>query len=1760
MSDFDADINVGYHQAVQDTQSSLVSDIAGGAVATVVDAGASIWNSLPGTTNVDTADLLAGISDNALQVYQEHPDLIHAASFIGTSFVPMGLAVKGMNAMRNGSKAVSWFTKLGKEADMAEVGRLFQAGAEGTKEYRGLVRSMYAKTAVNQAVDAVAAEVAVLGTLSASPMLEDYWKDPVTNFGISVAFGGVLGGAIGSVADHYATRALTSGIAEAALMNTVGKMKGIAPDMPNAVALQVARSNMDSLDSIIEMGKAAGKTADNDITIGYASKLRIKSASEADDIFKSIISPEIDALPLEQKELIKNAMMTSPEMFGVEKVSFAPASKSEITGMINKPSKELTQEPILSVNSSSKGPIEAAEKTAVFFQDLGLYGNMADIKHYAGASALYGDAGEITKGMKKNFGKYADHDTGLGLSSTSSAEVQADYIGKMKLVDEMSLDAFAKLKIAPTDTGMLTAAYARMTKDVEAYKLGVKLEDPTEYIAAVTRDKLPDPHTYDFAGTGAIDNYSPLNNKESVPVRSLNMLTGWISGSGMHDMRLGAEEFKRAGFSASRNAQSPEAAKLESAFRGLYSSEGSVALRADFAKVADPEGYIYLYRGPSTTKDRAGLRSYTTVANKAEEFGQARLYKVHVDDVVTGFSDIADFGKVKQPEIIVMEGERMPATLSAQGRLDMPINATSTGKDASLSDLVAAIEKNKAAEINDLLSQGIPMESIAIKTNTDLDVVRSYALSADKTSGGFFDAHMAGTQEGKNQFGNIVNSVEDIDGILSPSNKPLVLQGNLKKAPYSAAAAGLDARTLANINAGITADTMYASRNSFATGLADMLFQPGAEEGSARYLLDMMKASLSKGNNQAAGNAFFNSFDFFARNMGDLGPQVSHIGKRIGHMTNEYIEKINKPIADAMSTVSAKIPDTIEFNTFREVNAGLEGWRQFKDGQLWQKVTRAGEDGKPVQVLEAVKFQGKDYRVVTESAINAIETIQGQSPELLSLMNTNRRIQGLSDVTDIGLWVPSFNPVNKLVAYVHNATDDTTQLLWANTKPEYMQLVRDFKQKLVANGQDKYIRVIEKGADGVEQKEWSRLNGRLDTLQMKVADSSMKKSGSSASALVRADTQVFGEIAGGYEHFINSQVRTMADLAMYDITGQLQSMSALNKWGASGQPLTGVKKFLTRDKDAANTLRNTLLGSPNLGEYEGWKSVNQSFETGLAFASQTVAKVWDASVGPLTKTLLGGKKELDASAMVKMDYEKISKELEASGIVNPWAAFDKEAASMYGLSKLEDSPDTSKRIIFASNALAATVALRIGELAQPLVNIMSLPILTGLATANKMPETFMGVAKGTAKVSGTQIMYEGARAANSPQWAHFDAAWTKAGYFDSMVSEANKTLGAARSMNRGAIEQIEKALDSRFVEVMSKPADWSEAFVRRQTMYTGAVLAKRLYPELGDEGVTIFARDFMDKAVGNFHASQRPVLFQGTLGVALGLFQTYSLTMGQNIYRHLELKNYKALGVASLTQAGIFGGGSMPGFNAVSQAIGTHFSDDHVDLTTGTYRALPDKMAETVLYGLPSLAGIGTHTRGDTSFRFPGITGDNIVALNFAKQATQAVATVAQQLDTNPGKAGMAMMQALSLQNMSRPLARAAELATGYSVTRQGNTVQTPAEVWSTTGVISRILATRPIEEIQLRDAIHLKSFYGAADRDNRTALMTNLRNGIRNGTLDDKDMERISGEYMRHGGSPTGWRSALNTALAKTETAGREVFVDKLKPNQPFNFMLDNL
>jgi len=1790
MTDFTTELNSSGLEAKFNPTSNIVADIIPGAVASVVDFGASVWNSLPGTEEVDTADLLRNINQDALRVYNENPDTIHTASFIGGMFVPTGLALKGMSAMRAGVKGINWFSEAGRADNLARVGKAFAEGGKDTVAYRATVRELYTKGAVNQAIDALAAETALVFTMNAHPMMEDYMANPVENFASSLLLGGVLGAGIGHVADRFAIRSLTGSMSEEAITNVMGKLTSVNSDMTNAMAIQRYSINLKSLDNILEAGKAAGKEVDNDLTLAMASRTKVLEEVDQRKTFDAMISEDMKKLEPDQKDFLLNTFANNSAMYGVDSISFINKSDAISSKFIQADAKiALGDKPILSVPKTKgpglglQGPVQVINKPskAIYFPDTGQFGLKGSEIHYGNATVLADTVEEADKLLAKNVHISPNLDSTLELLTKSAPEVQVRTVGLLKRFSDLPEKDFKTSLLSNSDSSSLSAVLARLRSDPALAGTTVRVSDKSEYYKAALDQKIvshgPAPVSYTEKMDKVInataflqkDNISILT--DSTASKELkDEITSWIRGNTWQFQKEATAYFAR-GFATRGRVSDTAANAMAKHFDTIYNSTASKNLREQMRQNST-DGYVYLYRGTHTNKLKGAqpLESMTTEYVNAAKFAQmhkqgvgtVNLYKVDIDDIVVGFRTegmMLNSEPLDLVEILVRASARQPqVAMDAKGKVTYAANQAASIKPPSgihsvgATELEKMIRIQKAEEIDALIANGIPAESIALRTNTPKQVVEAY---------------MAGSSTGvvpletvienlKNSVkmdpttGNAIATLDDAKEALSIKHKPLVLEGNVRKNPYIEAHAALDNRAMNNINKQVTAMILAGSRSELPRELGKYL----EEQAGA---IDILYQKLGKISNELAGSRFFNSSDFFSRNMGEVGPIMNAIGKQVQRLSNAMIGRVAQPIQKAMEVVSTDRVAVTEFATFANLHASIGGWRWFdsKTGQLMRKVEKIGVDGKTTQVLEPIQWEGKEFAVKTPAVKELLTKMQDQSVELRNLHNTNNKILGKQDIQDIGFWMPSFNPTNKFIAYVYESSTDSTKILWASTKDEYNTAVKEYKKYIADNGITNQ-RVIEKG---VEQEHWSLLNGRLDPIHMQVADVSKLKTGSSASAHVKADLGIFGEIIGGYEHYITAQTRNLVDASLPDIGHTLDRLSALNRWGFDRQPLTEVTKVAQAPKDAAASMKNIMLGGTGLGEYQGWKSVNTSFETALSMSLGFVGSAWKTATDPLKKTLFGGKKVLDEKAMLKMDYEAFAKELETRGVINPYDHFDKELAiSRYGQSKLADTPDISKRLVYASNALAATIALRVGELAQPLVNMMSLPILTQLAAANKMPETFMGKKLATTNVSTTQIMYEGMRASHDVKWDKLAKKWEDAGYFEPMISEANKTLKMSRSMDKGLIAAAEKAVDSRFVEVMSKPADWSEAFVRRQTMFTGAVLAKRLYPELDDVGVTIFARDFMDKAVGNFHAPQRPVFFQGTLGVALGLFQTYSLTLGQSIYRHLELRNYKTLGKAMLTQSGIFGTGSLPGFNAVSNLIGEHYSDEHVDLTTGTYRALQDNVAESVLYGLPSQIGIGTHARGDSNFRIPGVEG--LVAVNFAKQVTQSVQQIADAVGQQDKSIPQAFAEALSLQNLSRPLARGAELAMGQSVTRAGNTVQTPEEVWTFAGVAARVLATRPIEEIKLRDAEHLRSFYGSIDSDNRRELLGDIKTRIRAGNLDDAAIAEASDRYLRSGGTPTGWRSAIRTALAQEETTGKEVFANKLRVDSPLNYMIDSL
>lgn len=1616
-----------------DTQSNLASSITGGAIATVADFGTSVYNTLGsviGAENVETETVLRKINKNALAVYEENPDTIQTLSLIGGSFVPGGLAIKGMQGIRAGIKGVNWFTEAGRVDNLAKIAKAAEAGVEGTAEVRALTRTMLRNGVANNVVDAAAMEVAMLGTMGAHPFLEDYWDNPVQNIGISLAFGGVLGGGLGFVADRAAIRAAKGAVETKAYSDILKGLDKGGPSAPLIGEMQALDSNIRFLDNIMKDSYDA-----NPLTKQLAAAIKEEQMAKKVEVFHKATPDEFKALSVEDRNYIMDTLSKHPE-FGsvkaVDGVKFYSPSDSSFAKLPRKISATKETNPSEVIKNKKRQVTGLTD--SVYFPEEGVFAHIDDAAHMSRANTMY-EATAIRKLQSlANVGKAGREDVGLLLRGGSSVDVDATYLSTMAEVHSKDLNSIKV--VSPDDLPILDALVSRASKDI----------------------------------TGAFDNRpfqltTTKNVQEKVP---------------------------------STNTLSMKATSVEEAAKKL---------------------------GLPANAER------TTIVEEARKAGYASL---SIGDEVVN---------VPNPIPIVAKKAII-----------------STSRPVYIDEIKRLAIEQKEMMIQSFAKQGRPAEFIAIRTNTPKETVLAYLTAKDKAANSLSKLEEQGMPIRHYDHGNV-------EAYLDPKLRPLRLTHSIGKLTYANMLSSLDQKNLSTINTEFIASILYKSDSKILQRFASTFLGNGHDRDGLRLAMEHIRTSVGEMNNNTLGNAFFQSADSFLRNTSQ-GKAITYIGKMIQNIAEDEGKKLKEPIANAMAKIAGDEAKLTEALIYLNLNDSLSGWRAVTGGQLVQK-----EDvqvaGKIVEREVPVKYQGVPFTIKSPEVLELVSALDSAGREAYAMKSSTNAITGRSAPNDIGHWVPSIDFRNKSIAYVFDRTNQRTSVIWGNGDEDLKIKIGQYLKATGLKGNEEIVteKAINGTVDGVlvqtkaQQEQWNILKGRLDPLTMRIANTSMKKQGI-AEATVELNTNRFTELLGAYDHLVEGYVKRNAAYLMHDTLDHLDTISGINNLYSKNQPLDNILGFLKKTPDSAAKVKNILLGSNNLNEYTPWKHTNENFEIVTSYGLGKVSEIFQAVASPVKTLAKVGKPSDYVDNMDKINYEMFSKKLAEAGVPNPFQVFDDAtAAQLYKKGKLEEAPDVAKRMVYAGNAFAATMALRMLDLASPLVNIMSLPILTTMAKATNMPPKLLGAAKEAGLSPNlASIMHEGMRLSNSKIGEALAERWAKEGHFTSYVTESNKALRMTRSFQKDSAYYLESFVNNRFMDTMSWTADKAEDMIRYHTMFAGYALAKKVYPQLGDTGATIFARDFMDRAVGNYHSGQRPVMFQGTMGVAMGLFQTYMLTMAQNIYRHLELKDYKNLGKAMLAQSTIFGAGSLPGFDIVSQAIGDNFSDENIDLTTGTFRASDDKVATSVIFGLPANLGPALFTRGDISPRIPNPTNFNsIAAVNMVNQSAQAVSNVVSAVQEGKNF-GSAALQALSLQSVSRPIARVSELATGYSISRAGDVFSAPSEVYTFNGIASRIMGARPIEEAIARESLHLDKTYARADREARMEVTGKLKKAIRNNELEDNDLEELAAAYMKKGGSAQGWRTAVNNALEGANTSGRQLVINKLRPDSPLMYMMDSL
>lgn len=312
-----------------------------------------------------------------------------------------------------------------------------------------------------------------------------------------------------------------------------------------------------------------------------------------------------------------------------------------------------------------------------------------------------------------------------------------------------------------------------------------------------------------------------------------------------------------------------------------------------------------------------------------------------------------------------------------------------------------------------------------------------------------------------------------------------------------------------------------------------------------------------------------------------------------------------------------------------------------------------------------------------------------------------------------------------------------------------------------------------------------------------------------------------------------------------------------------------------------------------------------------------------------------------------------------------------------------------------------------------------------------------------------------------------------------------------------------------------------------------------------------FISTFVNRVQGNYVTSQRPIVFQGTTGAAVSLFQTYAFNVLQQLTRHIQNGDKRTMMIFAGLQGSIFGLNGLPFFDAINtHLVGSWLANNpqHND----AYNILPKfnkELGDWALYGSASAFPLfgeqapALYTRGDINPRHITILPTSFADIPIVSAANKAYDTVAG-LGKNiagGGDISQAMLRAMEHQGWNRPLAGMAQVFNGQSTTSKGALISAANEFDTTAkmaslqdrmidfGGIPRMLGARPMDESIALNNLYRNKSYDALDKERIDRLGQIVKTKLANNEAPTKeDIEDFMLRYTRIGGRIENFSSAM--------------------------------
>jgi len=577
-------------------------------------------------------------------------------------------------------------------------------------------------------------------------------------------------------------------------------------------------------------------------------------------------------------------------------------------------------------------------------------------------------------------------------------------------------------------------------------------------------------------------------------------------------------------------------------------------------------------------------------------------------------------------------------------------------------------------------------------------------------------------------------------------------------------------------------------------------------------------------------------------------------------------------------------------------------------------------------------------------------------------------------------------------------------------------------------------------------------------------------------------------------------------------------------------------------KYADNVVKNpfgeyvkTALGIKNYADYPWWVSVNRLVDEKVSTMYSKITSAFD-------------------SARTTDELLPINETLKEYGYKG--AAYD-EAMDIFANHSAPRGVLTS--FIQKANSLLATVVLRLDTL-NAVNNAVSASVLLGaeskavIRAIERGDSEAVGALAALAKINvpGTDksILSPSKLISNSIKKFGTDtsemAFYKENGFVTTISEQYRQTLDKLAVSGKETISQLNSKVDDVFNTLRNAGNTGEKWTGNRLAEEFNRFVAADVMTQISDIAVAkgymtakeqlAYINTFVNRTQGNYFSAQRPMLFQGPIGQAIGLFQTYQFNLMQQLFRHVGEGHTKDAMTLLALQGTIHGMNGLPAFNAINTHIVGNASGNstHKDLYDTVYGAAGKDAGNWLMYGVgsnfllhPDLK-VNLYVRGDINPRHVTIVPTDPSAVPIVQATKRFFSNLFDTVGKLQagGDVTNTLLQGLEHNGISRPLAGLAQTLEGlaspigrsYSTSSRGNVIASN-DLLSLAN-LGRIVGGKPLDEAIALDAAFRFKSYGLEDAKRKQKLGEAIKSTIIAGnTPSTEQIENFVSQYTALGG-----------------------------------------